>query len=146
MSDPLPRPVPALLFDTNVILDVILARAPWVVDATRALDAVSRNRARGFVSAHSVTTVYYIVEKARDRTTANTAVADLLQVLEVVPLDSSDFQRAVALGLPDFEDAVQVAAHLRAGTDFLVTRDAKHFANAPVTVALPGEILAILAR
>jgi len=140
------RPAPALLIDTNVILDVILARDPWASDAVRTLDAVSRKRARGFVSAHAVTTLYYLVEKVRDRMTANTAVADVLQLLEVVPLDSSDFQRAVALNLPDFDDAVQVAAHLRAGADFLITRNAKHFTNAPVTVMSPGEILAILAE
>jgi predicted nucleic acid-binding protein len=145
VSGPLARSIPSLLIDTNIILDVILARDPWAADAVRALDAVNRKRARGFISAHAVTTLYYIVEEVRDRTTANTAVADVLQILEVVPLDSSDFQRAIALGLNDFEDAVQVAAHLRAGADFLVTRDAKHFTNAPVTVMSPGEILAILA-
>ena len=145
MSAPLSRAIPALLIDTNIILDVILARDPWAADAARALDIIGRKQARGFVSAHSITTLYYIVQRAGDRATANTAVADVLQLLEVVPLESSDFQRAIAFGLPDFEDAVQVAAHLRAGAEFLVTRDAKHFANAPVTVMSPGEILALLA-
>lgn len=145
MSAPRPGSTPGLLIDTNVILDVILARHPWAADAIRALDAVSRKRARGFVSAHSITTVYYIVEKARGRAVANTAIADLLQILDAVPLDGSDFQRALVLGLPDFEDAVQVAAHLRAGADYLVTRDAKHFTGAPAAVMSPGEALAILA-
>lgn len=145
MPDSLARSMPGLLIDTDVILDVVLARDPWAADAIRALDAMSRKRAHGFLSAHSITTVHYIVEKARGRAIANSAIADLLQILDIVPLDDSDFQRALVLGLPDFEDAVQVAAHLRAGADFLVTRDAKHFANAPVIVMSPGEILAILA-
>lgn len=138
-------PIPGLLIDTNVILDVILARKPWAADAVRVLDAVSRGRARGFVAAHAITTVYYLVEKARRRSIATMAVSDLLQILTVVPLEGSDFQRALALDLADYEDAVQVAAHLKSGADYLVTRDARHFKGAPVSVRTAGEILAMLA-
>jgi predicted nucleic acid-binding protein len=133
------------MIDTNVILDVILARDPWAADATRVLDAINRKRARGFVAGHSITTVYYLVEKTRKRAIANTAVGDLLQVLTVVPLDGSDFQRALTLGLTDYEDAVQVAAHLKAGADYLVTRNEKDFKGVQIEVISPSEILAILA-
>jgi predicted nucleic acid-binding protein len=134
----------ALLVDTNVILDLIQQREPWALDAALLLDLVARGTARGFISAHAVTTVYYIVEKAAGRAAANTAVGDVLQLLTVVPLNTADFQRALAMPLEDYEDAVQVAACLRAGADYLVTRDVKHFKGATVSFRSPGEMLGIL--
>lgn len=136
---------PGLLVDTNVVLDVILRRAPWARDAALLLDAIARAKARGFIAGHAVTTVHYVVEKEQDRTTAVTAVGDILQLLTVVPLGAAEFQRALALNLNDFEDAVQVAACLKVGADHLVTRNAKDFKGAPVTTKTPGEVLALLA-
>lgn len=144
MSTTSDRP-PGLLVDTNVILDVILERAPWAAEATLLLDAIARGAARGFVAGHAITTVHYIVEKPAGRTAAATAVSDLLQLLDVVPLERSDFQRALALTLKDYEDAVQVAACLKAGADYLVTRNGKDYKGAPVTARTPGELLGILA-
>lgn len=134
----------ALLIDTNVVLDVILGRLPWASEGALLVDAVARQQARGFVAAHTITTVYYIVEKTRGRAIAATAVGDLLQVLTVVPLDGADFQRALALNLQDFEDAVQVAAYLKAGAEYLVTRNGKDYRGAPLTPHTPGEMLGIL--
>lgn len=139
-------PIPlGLLVDTNVVLDVILKRAPWARDAVRVLDAISRGKVRGFVAGHAVTTVHYVVAKEADRTKANTAVGDILQVLTVVTVGATELHRALAMGLGDFEDAVQAAACLTAGADYVVTRNGKDFKGAPVATRTPGEILASLA-
>jgi predicted nucleic acid-binding protein len=139
-----PSERPILVVDTNVVLDVLLARAPWDAEAVPLLDAIARGRARGFVAAHTLTTIYYIVERAKNRTAAVTAVGDLLLVMDVVPLDAADFQRALALGLGDYEDAVQVAACLRIGAHFLVTRNPRDFKGAPVATRSAGEVVALL--
>jgi predicted nucleic acid-binding protein len=143
-ADPVPS-ILRLLIDTNVVLDLVLARTPWVEDATALLDAIAKGQAEGHLAGHSVTTVYYIVERERNRAVAATAVSDLLQFLSVVPLASADFQRALGLGLRDYEDGVQAAAALQIGADCLVTRNPKDFKGAPVTVRSPGEVLALLA-
>ena len=135
---------PTLLVDTNVILDVILKRAPWAEEGVLILDAVARGAARGFVAGHAVTTVHYIVEREVGLAAANTAVSDLLQLLTVVALDGADFQRALALGLEDYEDAVRVAAYLKIGADYLVTRNARDYRRTPVTVLSSGEVLALI--
>ena len=136
---------PTLLVDTNVVLDVILNRKPWAVDAVRVLDAIDRGKARGYIAGHAVTTLRYVVARESNRTTANTAVADILEILTVVAIGAAEIHRALAMGLGDFEDAVQAAAYLTAGADFLITRNAKDFRGAPVTTRTPGELLASLA-
>lgn len=133
-----------LLIDTNVILDVVLAREPWVRDAVALLDAVARGQAAGYVASHAITTVHYVVARARDRQVATAAVSDLLRLLAVVPLETADFQHALVLGLADYEDAVQAAAGLRIGADYVVTRNAQDYRGAPVTPRAAGEVLALL--
>lgn len=135
----------SLLLDTNVLLDVMLERTPWVEDATTLLDALARGRGAGYVASHTIPTVYYLVARARDRAAAATATSDLLQLLTVVPLDNAGFQRALGLGLRDFEDGAQAAACLQIGADCLVTRKAGDYAGAPVTLRTAGEALALLA-
>ena len=139
------RPL-TVLIDTNVLLDVILGREPWVEEAAQLLDAVAAGAVAGAMAAHAVTTVYYVTEQAKGHAVAATAVSDLLELLPVVPLDSADFTRALTLGLRDFEDAVQVAAALRVGARILVTRNAKDFRGAPVEVRSPSDVLALLPR
>lgn len=135
---------PTLLVDTNVILDVILERAPWAEEGVLILDAVVRGAARGFVAGHAVTTLHSIVAREVGMASANTAMSDLLQLLTGVALDGADFQRALALGLEDYQDAVQVAAYLKIGADYLVTRNARDSRRAPVTVLSSGEVLALI--
>jgi predicted nucleic acid-binding protein len=139
-----PADRPILLVDTNVVLDVLLARAPWDAETALLLDAIAHGRAVGYVAGHTLTTIHYVVERAKNRTAAVTAVGDLLLLVDVVPLDAADFQRALALGLRDYEDAVQVAACLRVGADFLVTRNPRDFKGAPVATRSAGEVLAHL--
>lgn len=133
-----------LLIDTNVLLDVVLERKPWVEDATALLDAVAKGQAAGYVASHAIPTVYYVVARERDRAAAATATSDLLQLLTVVPLDNAGFQRALGLGLRDFEDGAQAAACLQVGADRLVTRNTKDYGEAPVTLCTAGEAVALL--
>jgi len=136
----------ALLLDTNILLDVILDRVPWADDATALLDHIAKRKAHGYLAGHAVTTIHYLVERAKGHAAAATAVSDLLEILDVVPLEGSDFQRALALGLKDYEDAVQAAACLKIGARFLVTRNERDFKGAPVTPRSAGEVLALLAE
>lgn len=133
-----------LLIDTNILLDLVLERLPWASEAALLLDAVERGRAKGYVASHTITTLYYVIARARDRRIAATAVSDLLGFLTAVPLETHDFQHALVLGLSDFEDAVQVAAGLKISADYIVTRNEKDFEGATIPPRSAGEVFALL--
>lgn len=133
-----------LLLDINVVLDLFLQRHPWEGEAALLLSAVETGQVKGYVAGHTITTVHYVVAKAKDRRVAAMAVTDLLRIVQVVQVEAADFHQALVLGLSDFEDAVQVAAGLKIGADFVVTRDEKHFRGGPLPPRSAGEILALL--
>lgn len=133
-----------VLLDINVLLDPLLDRQPWAMDAARLLAAIERGQVEGFMAGHTVTTVHHLVARARDRRTAAVAVTDLLRIMRVVPVETADFAQALVLGLSDFEDAVQVAAGLKAGAEYVVTRDEKHFRGGPLPPRSVAEALALL--
>lgn len=133
-----------LLVDVNVVLDLMLERQPWAADAAALLNAVDLGRATGFVAGHTITTAYYIVARDQNRQAAATAVTDLLRIVEVVPVEAADFHQALVMGMSDFEDAVQAAAALKVGADYVVTRNGRDFRGAPVAPRTPAEALALL--
>jgi predicted nucleic acid-binding protein len=99
-----------VLQDTNVLLDVLLEREPHVHASSTIWAAVERGLARGFVSAHAITTIHYLIRKERDEMLARRAVAEILQVFDVVEVDRDVLLRALQLSASDFEDAVTAAA------------------------------------
>jgi predicted nucleic acid-binding protein len=133
-----------LLLDVNVLLDVLLDREPWSAAASALLSGIESRAAEGFVAAHTLPTVYYVVARARDRKLAAAAVGDLLRILDVAPVTRMELQEALTYSVPDFEDAVQAAAARAIGVDYLVTRNEKDFRDAPVPVADPATVLALL--
>jgi predicted nucleic acid-binding protein len=132
-----------ILFDINVVLDVLLDREQWVAESASLLDLAERGKLDGYVAGHTVTTVHYIVARGAGRRKAATAVTDLLRILHVVPIAEVDFAQALVLGFADFEDAVQAAAALKIGADYVATQNAGDFKASPVKARSPGEILAL---
>jgi predicted nucleic acid-binding protein len=133
-----------LLLDINVLLDVLLDREPWSETASQLLSAVESTETQGFVTPHTLPTIYYVMAQSRDRSVAAAAVTDLLRILDVAPLTKADYQEALALPITDFEDAVQAAAASKLGVDYLVTRNEKDFRGAAVPVSDPATVLALL--
>jgi predicted nucleic acid-binding protein len=133
-----------LLLDINVLLDVLLDREPWSAAASALLSEIESRAAEGFVAAHTLPTVYYVVARTADRKLAAAAVGDLLRILDVAPVTRMELQEALTYAIPDFEDAVQAAAARAIGADYLVTRNEKDFRDSPVPLADPPTVLALL--
>jgi predicted nucleic acid-binding protein len=133
-----------LLLDINVLLDVLLLREPWAEAAAGLLSEIERGKAEGVVAGHTLTTIHYVVSHARSRQAAAAAITDLLRILEIVPIEKDDFNQALVLPMDDFEDAVQAAAALKVGAEYIVTRDQKGFRGAPIPSVAPGAALSLL--
>ena len=133
-----------VLFDTNVILDVLWSRAPHAEPAVVLLDHVARKDLDALLGATSVTTIFYLVEKAADAATARRHIATLLDIFDVAAVTRSVLGDAMALRFKDYEDAVLHEAARHAGATAIVTRNSKDFAAAKLSLYQPAELLKLL--
>lgn len=133
-----------VLLDTNVVLDVLLQRGPHVADSAAVLSVVESGVVTGLISATTVTTIYYLVEKALGAGRARKHVDTLLSICEVAPVTEEVLREALALGFADYEDAVLHEAARRARAQGIVTRDQRGFRRADLAVYTPAELLATL--
>jgi len=132
------------LIDLNVIMDVLQARRPFYDDSAQVLALAESGRMEGWVSAHSLTTLFYLYAKSQSPAAARIAITQLLQFLQVAPVDQSTIEQALNLPYADFEDAMQMIAALHRGADYVVTRNPQDYIAGPLPVLLPGELLALV--
>ncbi len=126
------------LIDTNVLLDLVLEREPWLADERDFWQALEDGHIVGCVSAAAVTDVFYIVRRAAGLAAAHAAVQHCLDIFEIIPVDRATLVQAVALPGSDFEDNVQIACATTARVDAIVTRDTTGFQAASVPVLGPA--------
>lgn len=136
----------SVLFDTNVVLDVLLARRPFAPIAAGLMAAVEAGQLRGLLSATSITTIYYLARRAAGTRATHVHVGRLLDVFELAQVGRSVLADALALEWADFEDAVLHEAARHAGAEGIVTRDRAGFARATLRVYAPDALAAALAE
>ena len=130
-----------LLLDLNVVLDVILDRRPGADAASALWATIEGGHGQAFIPAHGVTTIFYLLEKARGAAFARAGVERLLGVFGVAPVTDAVVRRALVFGWPDFEDAVCAAAAEATECDVLVTRDPGGYPSSPLPVIDPAAAL-----
>ena len=134
-----------ILFDTNVILDVLLQREPWRAEADVLWKANDAGKLTGFVTATTITDVFYIARKlppGAER--AFQAVRTCLAAFQICAVERQTLEQALALPGTDFEDNVQIVCVQLSSLDGVVTRDIDGFTGAPCPVYSPADLLARL--
>ena len=137
--------IPRVLVDINVILDVLQKREPFYKASAGLLAALERGEAKGYVSAHSITTLYYLLQKGKSSFEARATITSLLQIFKIAQVDQETIEQALTLEFRDFEDAVQMVSALRSKVDFLITRNVKDYQLALLPVLQPVDFLETLA-
>jgi predicted nucleic acid-binding protein len=135
-----------VLVDTNIILDYLLERELFVTDAEALFETIESQRIEGYVTATTLTDIFYIVRKERGIATAKQAVSRILAGMKICTVDRSILEAAISSNLPDFEDAVQLACAVFDNLDAIITRDAQGFAGATLLILSAGELLQLLAE
>jgi len=133
--------VKRVLFDTNILLDVILNRAPHVKASAAALDLVGQGKVEGYVAGHAVTTIAYLVQREKGPAEAKRALVHLLSRVKVAPITDSSVRMALTMEFADLEDAVCAASAQEARCAVIVTRNPQHFRKGGPLAILPEAFL-----
>lgn len=134
----------SVLIDLNVILDVLQQREPSDTMSARVLASAETDRIQGWVAAHSITTLFYLLTRHQSAEAARAIISELLSFVSVAAVDQAVIEQALTLPYRDFEDAVQMAAALNAGAGYLVTRNVRDYRSGPLPVIQPAELMALL--
>ena len=134
-----------VLFDLNVILDVLLRRESFFADAARLWALAETGQIEGCVAAHSFTTLFYLYRRQGDTQSAYQAMRSLLRVFDVAGVDRAVIEKACDAGWPDFEDAVQCVAAKGSACNYLVTRNPRDYQDMNLAIILPADFLAVWA-
>ena len=133
-----------VLFDLNIILDVLQEREPFYEMSAQLLAHAEAGKIQGFIAPHSLTTLFYLIQKDQSAAHAKVTITNLLQILKIASIDQSTIEQALSMPYKDFEDAVQMMAAVQCKADYLVTRNVKVFKPAPLSVIQPSELLSLI--
>jgi predicted nucleic acid-binding protein len=117
-----------VLFDTNIILDALASRKPYNREAEQLFLLVAKEQITGFITANSVTDIYYLIRKNLSENDARKAIRNLLLLFEIVDITKNDCEIAIDIDNSDYEDAILLVCANKSKIETIVTRD-KEFLN-----------------
>ena len=131
-----------IMCDTNVIIDVLLEREPFAENSCKVLSLCEEHRVDGFISASSVTDIYYLVRKHTHSTDlAYKAVGKLLEIVKVCSVTNNDVLTAFQRKARDFEDCLMATCAKSIRCDYIITRNKKDFEEFDIPLLTPTEFL-----
>lgn len=131
-----------IMCDTNVIIDVLLEREPFAEASCRVLSLCEEHKIEGFVSASSVTDIYYLVRKYTHSTElAYKAVGKLLEIVKVCSVTNNDILTAFQRKARNFENCLVATCAKSIRCNCIVTRNKKDFEEFDIPLLTPEELL-----
>lgn len=133
------------LIDTCIIIDALQSREPFRKSAEDIFLLAANNSIEGFITAKSVTDIYYITHKLThsDKDTRK-IVSDIFMLFSILDTTGLDCRKAISSDIADYEDAVMVETALSADMDCIVTRNKKDYLKASIPVFSPDDFLSQL--
>lgn len=125
-----------IFLDTNVALDLIANRDPFVQDSLPFLELVKKGEARLFISEVSIGTIVYM---AFDRLKLVNPEEKLIQFFDfchVISGGKNALLNSLTSDFKDKEDGIQYFAAIENQMDFFITRDKNGFKTADGTIPI----------
>lgn len=133
-----------IFLDTNIIIDLVLNRHPWVRYELVLLELSRQKKLSLAVSDISFLNLAYAVRKVMSPDEIYAAMTDLLKYMNVAAAGESVIRSAVSLRWKDMEDCVQYLTARNEGADYIITRDLTGFSLSDIPVMTPVEFLSII--
>jgi len=135
----------ALLIDTNIVLDWILKRQPFHQEASQIIDLCMCGKHHGYLAAHSILNVFYIIRKDLCVEERKDLTRLLCNKFEIIGIECRQILKSLDIfNFKDIEDSLQIQCAIEENLDFIITRNIKDFQYSRVKALLPEDFLAML--
>ncbi len=118
-----------LFLDTNVVLDFLLPREGELEEIEHIFNLANNKNIDCFISESVLATCIYFLEKEKRKNTLQ-MLRSILEVMHILPFDPSVLYSSIEI-FNDLEDGLLFFLAQFHGMDFFITRNVKHFKNAP---------------
>ena len=133
-----------VLFDNNVIIDSLKPNAEFEANASELLKLAMSKKINGFISANSLSDIFYVLRKTHGNEKAKWAIKKVTETLEIIGLTSDDCIVALDSPMSDFEDALVEVCAIKSAVDYIVTRDEKFLnTESKVKKIIPSDFLTL---
>jgi len=100
------------------------------------------NDIEGFVTANSITDIYYVLrEYIKDKDGRKEILEKLANLISILDVNANDCISALSSSMDDFEDAVLESCAFRHEMDIILSRDAKGFVVSRLPAMTPSEFI-----
>ena len=130
-----------VFLDTNILLDVLLDREPFVPDSEGVILRCEALGAEMFIAWHGLATAYYLLKRGRTEPEALAEVNKILAWARVAEVMDAHARHAGTLGFNDFDDALQSVSANACAADWIVTRNTRDFTLSSVPTITPTDFL-----
>jgi predicted nucleic acid-binding protein len=135
----------SVLFDSDIVLDLLLARQPHASAAVRLFALVQDERLIAYVSSLAFANLFYLLRKEGSAAKAIETLRKLRLLVRVVPVGPKVIDLALASSFRDFEDAIQYFAAREEGLEAIVTRNQRDYKGSTLPVLNAEECLDFVA-
>lgn len=116
-----------LFLDTNILIDVVTNRKPWVDAALVLFELASQKKVTLIAADYSFINIAYITRKLFEKEELYTVLNDLREYVQIVELGEKIIDDTINAQWNDMEDCTQYMAALRENADYIITRNEKDF-------------------
>lgn len=127
-----------LLIDTNVILDMVFGRngCETSMELFRRIREIG---AAAYVTASSVTDLFYIIRKeTHDTEKAYAVLENIFKLVSVFAVSKKDIESTLKEKWKDFEDCVQYMTGKNNEADYIITVNRKDYKEDSLPVLTPA--------
>lgn len=130
-----------VFIDTDVILDFMMAREPFALDAARIFSLSEKKEISICTTGLVFSNAYYILRKLGTHKKVIEKLSQLSQLIDIIGLPKAAVVQALGSEFSDFEDALQHYAALAGDVKIIVTRNTKDFKHSQLAVLSPDQYL-----
>ena len=133
-----------LLLDDNVVIDYLVAREPFYLDARLIMLLGACKEVELWFGAHQINDIFYIISEGGKKSRGllwQDRLKQLREFVHICGVQESDIDAALNMGWDDLEDACVNQCAEKMHADFIITRDTDGFSNSHIPALCPSDFI-----
>ena len=131
-----------VLFDTNIIIDVLEKRLPFYDASKKVLESCVSGNVTGYIALHSISNIFYVLRRRYSAADRRKLLLNIMDLLKVADASHENVRNALMReDFADFEDCLQDECAKQVHADYIITRNTGDFSASNIPAITPSDFL-----